>query len=225
MDGSHLARALHQLSFRPEVVTLIPHTLDEVLADVERVGDATSRAAEARALIASLKDRIAQVREQPKRQKLRVACLEWLTPPFNGGHWIPEMVALAGGIDPLGALGGYSTRMRWQQVLDAAPEVVLVMPCGYSAAQAAEEYRRTELPPGWRDLPAVQSGRVYAVDANAYFSRPGPRLIDGLEIMHALLQDGPLDHLPARSWLRLEPIPAEHRVYAFHSKFPEPVVR
>jgi iron complex transport system substrate-binding protein len=113
------------------------------------------------------------------------------------------MVALAGGIDPLGKLGEDSCRMPWQQVLDADPEVILVMPCGYGLEQAVAEYHRTAPPAGWQDLSAVRNGRVYAVNATAYFSRPGPRLVAGLEIMHALVQQQFLLDLPSQSWAKL----------------------
>jgi iron complex transport system substrate-binding protein len=113
------------------------------------------------------------------------------------------MVAFAGGIDPLGKLGEDSYRMPWQQVLDADPEVILVMPCGYDLERATAEYRAADLPSGWNNLSAVKKGRVFAVNATAYFSRPGPRLVTGLEIMHALLQQDQTTALPERSWVRL----------------------
>jgi iron complex transport system substrate-binding protein len=203
VSSSHLVKALYQLSSRPQVITLTPHTLEDVLTDIERVGRATDRVSQAAALVESLRKRVANVRARVKKQQPRIACLEWLDPPFNGGHWIPEMVALAGGIDPLGRLGEDSYRMPWQQVLDADPQVILVMPCGYRLDQAVAEYYRTELPAGWQDLSAVRNGQVYAVNATAYFSRPGPRLVTGLEIMHALVQQEFLGDLPAQSWAKL----------------------
>jgi iron complex transport system substrate-binding protein len=206
VSGADLAKALHRLTPRPEVLTLTPHTLEDVLADIERVGQATDRVASAAELVAGLRKRIARVSDSEKGHQPRVACLEWLTPPFNGGHWVPEMVALAGGVDPLGPVGEDSYRMPWQKVLDADPEVVLVMPCGYNLEQAAAEYYRTDLPAGWRELSAVRDCRVYAVNATAYFSRPGPRLVTGLEIMFELLQRptvSVLEDLPQPGWLRL----------------------
>jgi iron complex transport system substrate-binding protein len=113
------------------------------------------------------------------------------------------MVTLAGGIDRFGALGEYSTRIAWEQLQTLDPDVVIVMPCGYNAQAAADEYRRTPLPAWWSDLSAVRSGRVYAVNATAYFSRPGPRLVDGVEVLYALLQQDFSQHLPEGAWLQL----------------------
>lgn len=205
VSSSHLAKALYQLTPQPEILTLTPHTLEDVFADIERVGAATGRQTQAAALLQGLRRRVERVKNSGKTQSPRVACLEWLSPPFNGGHWIPEMVALAGGIDPLGKLGEDSYRMSWSEVLEIAPEVILVMPCGYNLTQVVEEFRRTELPAGWAELPAVRNRRVYAVNANAYFSRPGPRLVTGLEIMHALIQEPKqaAGDLPEGGWLRL----------------------
>ena len=203
VSSSHLAKALYRLLNKPAVLTLTPHTLDDVFTDIERVGLATQREIQAQELVASLRRRVERIRSRDKRQAPRVACLEWLSPPFNGGHWIPEMVTFAGGIDPLGKLGEDSYRMPWQQILDADPEVVLVMPCGYDLERAISEYRSTELPPNWGNVSAVRNGRVYALNATAYFSRPGPRLVDGLEIMYALFQEDFDIALPAKSWDKL----------------------
>ena len=203
VSASHLAKALYQLSSRPEVLALTPHTLEDVFLDIERVGAATERTDQAAALTASLRQRVEAIGQKPKTQRPRVACLEWLTPPFNGGHWIPEMVALAGGVDPLGKVGEDSYRMPWQQVLDTDPEVILVMPCGYDLEQAATEFGKTQLPEGWDRTSAARNGRVFAVNATAYFSRPGPRLVTGLEILHSLLQEDLSLPLPEQSWARL----------------------
>ena len=105
--------------------------------------------------------------------------MEWTDPPWVAGHWVPEMVALASGQDVLGQAGAPSIRIEWAQVRAAAPEVVVLMPCGYDLARTLEDRSVVEALPGWRALPAVQTGRVYAVDGSSYFNRPGPRLVDG----------------------------------------------
>jgi iron complex transport system substrate-binding protein len=203
ISTSYVAKAVHQLSSRPQVLSLTPHTLEDVLKDVLRVGEATARDVEARELVSSLRERIAKVGEMTKIQRPTVVCLEWLSPPFNGGHWIPEMIDLAGGVDPLGRLGKDSYRMEWDQVLRVDPDVVLVMPCGHNLERSVEEYHATQFPEAWKQVKAVRKGRIYAVNASAYFSRPGPRLVTGLEIMNSLLQeDRPLELL-ANSWTRL----------------------
>jgi iron complex transport system substrate-binding protein len=203
ISTSYVARAVHQLLPTPQVLSLTPHTLEDVLKDILRVGEATDRDTEARDLVSSLEERIARIGEMTKMQTPTVVCLEWLSPPFNGGHWIPEMIALAGGVDPLGRLGKDSYRMEWDQVLRVDPDVVLVMPCGHNLEQSAQEYQATQLPEGWKQVKAVRNDRVYAVNASAYFSRPGPRLVTGLEIMSSLLQYNQPQDMLANTWMRL----------------------
>ncbi len=203
ISTSYVAKAVHQLSSKPQVLSLTPHTLDDVLKDILRVGEATDRDAEARELVLSLRERIDKVGQMTKPQRPTVVCLEWLSPPFNGGHWIPEMIDLAGGVDPLGRLGKDSYRMEWDQVLRVDPDVVLVMPCGHNLERSVAEFHATQFPEGWKQAKAVRAGRVYAVNASAYFSRPGPRLVTGLEIMYSLLQEDRPQEVVANSWTRL----------------------
>ena len=202
VSTSHLAKALHAVSPQPEFLSLTPHTLPDVFRDIEAVGAATGKQDRAAELVASLKQRIARLQAKPKL-KSKVACLEWLNPLFNAGHWVPEMVELAGGIDRLGIRGEYSVRIEWQQIFDLDPNVIVIMPCGYDVEKAVQEYRQTKFPPEWRDIQAVQNGRVYAVDASAYFSRPGPRLVDGVEILYSLLHQDFSSSLPAGSWAQI----------------------
>jgi iron complex transport system substrate-binding protein len=203
ISTSYVAKAVHHLSSKPQVLSLTPHTLEDVLKDILRVGEATDRGAEARELVSSLRKRVTKIARMAKLQKPTVVCLEWLSPPFNGGHWIPEMIDLAGGVDPLGKLGKDSYRMEWDQVLRVDPDVVLVMPCGNNLERSIAEYHATQFPEGWKQVKAARNGRVYAVNASAYFSRPGPRLVDGLEIMFSLLQEDRPQQPPANCWTRL----------------------
>src|ERR1700723_1307493 len=202
ISTAYVAKAVYQLSSKPQVLSLTPHALGDMLDDVLRVGEATDRDAEARTLVSSLRERIARVGEMTKLQRPTVVCLEWLSPPFNGGHWIPEMIDLAGGADPLGRLGKDSYRMEWDQVLNVNPDVVLVMPCGHNLERSVREYQATQFPEGWKQVKAVRNGRVYAVNASAYFSRPGPRLVAGLEIMYSLLQKDQPEEPVENSWIR-----------------------
>ena len=202
IDEAQLARAVHALTPQPAVLTLTPHTLEDVLGDIERVGAATDATTKAAALVASLRSRIARVRAQPHPWQPIVVCLEWLSPPFAAGHWVPELVELAGGIEPVAHRGADSARTTWETVIAVDPEVIIAMPCGYDTVGAVREYHAAVLPPEWSSLRAVRAGRVYAVDASAYFSRPGPRLVDGLELLATLLHD---DHptAPTDRWRRL----------------------
>ena len=204
VSTSHLAKALHVLSPQPEVLSLTPHTLKDVFSDIEAVGAATGKQARAAELLAHLKLRIARVQaKRGLKPSPKVACLEWLNPLFNAGHWVPEMVDLAGGVDRLGIPGEYSVRIEWQKVFDLNPDVIVIMPCGYDVDKAVREYRQTIFPPEWQEVQAVRQGRVYAVHASAYFSRPGPRLVDGVEILYSLLHQDFSLALPVKSWAQV----------------------
>ena len=177
------------LPHKPTIVSLAPTSLDDVLRDIERVGDATNRQAEARALVQQLQQRIEKVRVKVSAAQFhpRVACLEWLDPLYSAGHWVPEMVQLAGGQDGLASAGEPSARVEWEKVLAFAPEVIVLMPCGFKVERAKEESASLHERSGWTEVPAVRNGQVFAVDGQAYFNRPGPRLIDGLEILAQII--------------------------------------
>lgn len=192
IDSPTMARDLNCLASRPELLSLSAHTLDDVFKDIERLGEATGTSGEASSLTESLRARVKGVQQvaAPNR-KPRVLALEWLDPFFQGGHWIPEMIAYAGGEAVLAEAGAKSVVLTWEQIRAADPDVIVVMPCGYHLAETITQYRQQVFPPGWQALRAVQSGRVFAVDGSAYFSRPGPRLVDGLEILAQILQGKP----------------------------------
>jgi iron complex transport system substrate-binding protein len=176
------------------IFSMNPTSLREVLDDTLAVGEALGRGEEASARVAALEERLARVEEAVAGfPRPRVGCIEWLDPPFSSGHWVPEMVRIAGGEEVLAGPGEPSRRLSWEEVLEAAPEVLVLMPCGFDARRTVEEASRV-LPgvPGWDDLPAVREGRVWAVDANSYFSRPAPRIVDGAEILGSILHPGAL---------------------------------
>lgn len=180
--------ALARLPRRPQVLSLNPHGLSDVWADIAKVGEATGRAEQASRLISELEQRIAQVEAKVcgLRHRPRVAFLEWLDPLYVSGHWVPEMIARAGGQDIFGRAGTPSFRVTPEQVIAAAPEILLIAPCGYDAKRARDEYLRTSFPEEWNQMPAIREARVYALEANAYFSRPGPRLVTGIEALAKL---------------------------------------
>jgi iron complex transport system substrate-binding protein len=181
--------AVTHLPRKPEVLSLNPQHLRDVLQDVERVGEATGRLREAAQAVASLTERIDRVERRAAKAKTRppVACLEWLDPIMASGHWVPEMVALAGGREVLGKAGEPSERVEWERVLSCAPEILILMPCGFSVDRTLDEIHLLTNRPGWEDLPAVRQGKVFAVNGHAYFSRSGPRLVDGIEILAHLV--------------------------------------
>ena len=189
VSTSLVERAVARMRKEPEILTLNPTSLRAVLDDSVRIGEALGRGDETRQKVAALEGRLASVREAvAEHSRPRVSCIEWLDPPFSAGHWVPEMVDIAGGEEVLAGPGERSARLSWDEVFEAAPEVIVLMPCGFDTDRAVEEAGRV-LPglPGWGELPAVKEGRVWAVDANAHFSRPAPRLVEGVEILARIL--------------------------------------
>jgi iron complex transport system substrate-binding protein len=179
--------AVRPLPRCPDLLSLDPRTLAEVLADIRQVGEATGHAAEAEALLRDLQGRLDAVRARVTgRPRPRVVALEWLDPPFAGGHWVPEMIEIAGGSDAFARPGDHSRRLTWDEVRAADPDHLVVMPCGYDEAGARDQIRLIAGNPAWRELRAVREGRVHPVDANGCFSRPGPRLVDGIERLAAI---------------------------------------
>lgn len=185
VDMEDVLDAIRDLPHIPEVINLEPMSLSDVLGDIEMIGEATSHLPASRTLVTSLEARIEQVREAVERanEQPRVAFLEWLDPLFCGGHWNPELVRLAGGYDALGREGQPSEQITWEQVTASEPEVMVISCCGFSAERARQDLPIIEALPGYGDLPCVRSGRVHVVDGAAYFSRPGPRLVDSLELL------------------------------------------
>jgi len=189
-SGNEIAALFRVLPEKPEVLWLTPKCLNDIFQNLRDLGQATGRLAEAERLIAGYRrrlDEIAAVTRDARRP--RVFCMEWLDPIYCSGHWVPEMVRCAGGDDALSREGSDSVRILWDEVQRYAPEVVIVMPCGLDLEKTVTAAEAL-LPdfPGWRDLPAVRAGRVFAVDANAYFARPGPRVVEGTELLAHLIQ-------------------------------------
>jgi iron complex transport system substrate-binding protein len=174
-SGDELTRAVRKFDLPPEVLFLTPRNVAEIVENILAVGRAIGRCSEAESLILAHEKRLAKVRaavaNAPTR---RIVFLEWTEPLFCGGHWVPEMISLAGGEDPLGRPGEDSVRINWDDVANAQPEIIIVSPCGYRLERAAELARQ---------MPRISDAAVYAVDANAYFARPGPRVVEGVELL------------------------------------------
>jgi iron complex transport system substrate-binding protein len=206
------------LASAPAVLNLEPETLDGVLASIADTGIAAHAEEEAERLVASLRARVdaVAVRTASERMRPRVALLEWIDPPFSAGHWNPELVRLAGGVDGLGREGRKSVTLRWQQVIDWNPEVVLISCCGFSTERAMQDVPVLDRVPGWNTLPAVQSERVYVTDGSAYFSRPGPRLVDSLELLGHVVHP---DVNPLPSWVQ-PPVRVARRAVATSRRLP-----
>ncbi|MEO8277146.1 MAG: cobalamin-binding protein [Thermoanaerobaculia bacterium] len=178
----------------PEILSLDPQRIEDVLADILHVGERIGRTAAAENLVDALRARLDRV-ERATHGKARptVVALEWLDPPFLGGHWVPQMIAIAGGRDPFGvAPGERSRRSSWAEIATRDPDWLIAMPCGFDAAGSAAELAKLADDPEFQSLRAVRLGQVSAVDANGCFSRPGPRLVDGIETLFALLSPAAL---------------------------------
>src|SRR5215831_10375125 len=188
-SGNEVSQVLSSLPAKPKVLWLTPKSIEQIFENLQQLGSATGRQQRAKEIIADGRSRLGLVAAQVSRltARPRVFCMEWVDPVYCSGHWVPEMVRIAGGIDKLGREGADSVRIRWNDVLRWAPEVLIVMPCGCGLAKAAEQAQCLFDNPGALELPAVKSGSVYAVDANSYFARPGPRVVEGTELLAHLL--------------------------------------
>lgn len=185
VSESEVQDAACRLLSAPQVLNLEPETLDEVLECILRVGAAAGVREHSAVIVAALLARVAAVMQRvaTTKSRPRVALLEWLDPPFSTGHWNPELVRLAGGVDELGRERAKSVTLSWEQVVRWQPEVVLISCCGFTAERTLEEIGVLANVSGWESIPAVRDGRVFVTDGSAYFSRPGPRLVDSLELL------------------------------------------
>jgi iron complex transport system substrate-binding protein len=195
-----LDRASSILGYKPELLVLDPHDLNDIMISIMDVAEKVGRVSEGRKLVVSLQNRIDTVRrsigEIIKRKNAnnnsidtannirpRIVCIEWIDPLFAAGHWIPQMVEIAGGINGLSTVGQPSRRMYIEEILKYNPDKIILMPCGFDLERTSEEVNALEESDKWKSLRAVQSDEVYAVDANSYFSTPGPRTVTGVEIL------------------------------------------
>jgi len=188
-SGNEVSQALNLLPKKPQILWLTPKSLAEIFDNLRELGQATDRLKAAEQLIAACRDRLESITAVTRKLSYhpRVFCVEWIDPIYCSGHWVPEMVRIAGGTDELGKEGSDSIRIPWEDVLSWAPEVLVIMPCGFSLAKVIEQVPQAVKNRGWFDLPAVRNNQVYAVDANSYFARPGPRVVEGTELLAHLI--------------------------------------
>ena len=191
-------KAMAALPMTPELLSLRPHLLEDVYNDIRTVGRLTGREDQAATWVTGLRQRMDAVVKITRLAEHRptVFCMEWTEPLMASGHWVPQLVELAGGEDRLGSKAKPSIRIEWDQVRKAEPDVLILMPCGYDVPKTMAEVPMLERLDGWAELPAVRRRRVYAVNGHMYYSRSGPRLVDGTEILAALLHP---DLFPAPS--------------------------
>ena len=192
------------------VLSLEPVSIEGIFNAIQAVGAMTEAEDAALDVVEDLRERLRHVNEITGGRRdggfvpPRVAAIEWLDPPFACGHWVPEQVRLAGGWELLGAEGGKSVETTWAAVREVDPEIVVLMPCGFDLARTVEEWDRLPKPEGWAELRAVREGRVFATDGSAYFSRPGPRIMDGIELLAEIIDPAAFDGMsPDGSWARV----------------------
>jgi iron complex transport system substrate-binding protein len=176
---------------RPQIVSLQPFALADVWEDFQRVADSLDAAESGRALVSALEARMTDLEHRARLYpKPTVACIEWIEPLMASGNWMPELVTMAGGTNLFGEAGRHAPWIDWSAVRAADPDIVLALPCGFDIARVRRELPALAAQPGWNDLRAVREGRVYLLDGNQYFNRPGPRLAESLEILAEILHPG-----------------------------------
>jgi iron complex transport system substrate-binding protein len=200
---SDLRQVLKLVTPKPKVLALHAHDFEGMFADLRELAELLGK--DARPLEKKLRARLEAVTKKTRKlAKRRVFCMEWIDPVFASGHWVPEMVAMAGGVDPLAEKGKESRRIEWKAVVDAAPEILILLPCGLSLEQTLKELPRAVARPGWAELPAVRSGRVWHAEGPSYFNGAGPRLVDGVEILAEILHPEVFPRRHRRGYSRLK---------------------
>ncbi|MFQ5675133.1 MAG: cobalamin-binding protein [bacterium] len=184
-SGNEISALLKHLPKPPEILWLTPTCLADILENIKQVGTATGKASAAEQLVVDLQKRLASIKDHVRKFDScpRVFFMEWLSPPYCGGHWVGEMIEHAGRFDRFAKKGADSMRIHWEAIVAYAPEILILSPCGFNLSQVIVQFELLTHYPGWERLPAVKHGRVYAVDANSYFARPGPRVVDGIELL------------------------------------------
>src|SRR3989441_1930961 len=180
-------RAVEILDGKPEVLILDPKNLDDILENVIQVGNKVNKIREAQDFVAKLQERILDIKDIPKIARPKILCIEWLDPLFTAGHWVPQMVEIAGGINGISTVGEKSRRMDIDEAAKFEPDIIILMPCGFDVNRTILEYEKLSKDRKWSSIPAVKQGNLYAVDANEYFSKPGPRTVTGIEILSKII--------------------------------------
>ncbi|GIW40779.1 MAG: cobalamin-binding protein [Candidatus Binatia bacterium] len=208
VSGEEVEEALRACAgIEARLVLLSARSLEGIFEDVLRVGEATGRETKAREVVAEIRERMASLRARHPsfRSRPRVLCLEWLDPPMVAGNWIPELVELGGGQCPLVGRGEPSRVVSWEEIREFEPDVLVLMPCGFSVERTFAELDAFLRRAPWEDLPAFRNGRVYVADGNAYLNRPGPRIAESAELLAGLIQPGFFAHrIPRGSYRRVE---------------------
>jgi len=183
----HVKRAVDILEKKPDVYTMNPHNIDEILKSIEEISNKIGREKEGASLVDSLRKRVGFVKDQIFKKMPRVVAIEWIDPFFTSGHWVPEMIEIAGGKNLISSEKMPSRKMQLEEIRDADPDVIVIMPCGFDVKRTVDEYNKVLAEnQEWNDLRAVKENSVYVVDANSYFSKPSLRTVTGIEILASI---------------------------------------
>jgi iron complex transport system substrate-binding protein len=184
-SGNEVSQVLKSLPNKPDILWMTPKSIAEIHQNLRDLGAVTGRLQQAEELIERGERKLREIETltATANNQPRVFCMEWIDPVYCCGHWVPEMVEIAGGVDELGRRGTDSVRIPWEDVQKWSPEILVIMPCGFNLQKAIEQTNQIFAKPGWFDLPAVSRNQVYVVDANSYFARPGPRIVEGAELL------------------------------------------
>lgn len=189
VSNNQVIKSIDKLDYKPEILSIEPKNIEEILNSIKQIAEATNTQEKGQELIENLNNHIESIRKKVSAEldKPRVFCLEWLDPPFTAGHWVPEMVEIAGGVHGLSQKGEVSRETKWTEILEFAPNYLIVMPCGFNNEKTLNEIDTVTNLGEWQQIPAVKKGQAYIVDANSYFSRPSPRIVEGIEILARIL--------------------------------------
>ncbi len=198
-----ISRAVNLLDGKPDVLVLDPRDLDDILVSIMDIAEKVGKVKQGRRLVSLLQRRIDSVRAIKTRVKPKVMCIEWVDPFFTAGHWVPQMVEYAGGINGISRTGEPSRRLEIEEVVDFDPDIVIMMPCGFGIKRTLEEMKVLDDNEKWKNLRAVRSGNLYVVDAGSYFSKPSPRTVTGLEILAKIINPKEKIKVPASSFRRI----------------------
>ena len=180
-------KAVSILGGKPQVLVLDPKNLDDILQNIITVGEKVNRQDKAQDFVSKLQKRIFHIKDTSKISRPKVLCIEWLDPLFSAGHWVPQMVDIAGGINGISSTGDKSRKMQIDEIIQFDPDIIILMPCGFDVSRTILEYEKLSEDRKWKKIKAVNRGEVYAVNANEYFSKPGPRTVTGLEILAKII--------------------------------------
>ena len=207
VGAEQVHRTVHEQQLGARVLTMTPQTLEGVFCSIEEVGEAVECGDAARVGTERLRARVDALRADRPGRAPRVVAIEWLDPPYIAGHWVPDQIEAAGGVDVMGVVGERSFRTTWDRIAAADPEAVLILPCGYELAEIVEQSRVLSAIPAWSGLRAVRRGAVWALNASAWFSRPGPRVVEGVAVLQRILAN-PLTDRPIAGAQRLSALQA-----------------